>query len=268
MENRLFTRRSIIHGAALAGVAGLAVRGTGAAKAAGASGEPATLLPTGAATLATLSEKLAKAPRRRDFKSVPMILTNPDQWDNQALQEVLNYSGGPKQVWDNTDLAGPWLNLMRLSLNSQIWSFKHPHFLIASVTHGPAGLALFDQSTWAKYNFAKLTKGKFKTNTFIDIPEAAHADPADYQNPVGAFSGKANSVTVLQKRGVVFMACHDGIWELTMHLREKGHNPDKLSQEELAAELTNHLIPGVILTSDVVGELVALQQAGFTYARS
>ena len=45
------------------------------------------------------------APRRRDFKTVPMILERPDQWDHAALAEVTGYRGGPKQVWDNTGSA-------------------------------------------------------------------------------------------------------------------------------------------------------------------
>ena len=77
-------------------------------------------------------ERLAKAPRRRDFKTVPMILNEPSQWDDEALREVMAYKPVPKQVWDNTKIESPWLNLMRNSLNAQIWSFKHPDFLAVS----------------------------------------------------------------------------------------------------------------------------------------
>ena len=44
------------------------------------------------------------------------------------------------------------------------------------------------------------------------------------------------------RRGVVFMACHNAIWEQTAALLKADVNPDKLSHETLAAELTNHLI--------------------------
>ena len=100
-------------------------------------------------------ERLTKAPRRRDFKSVPMILTSSDQWDHEALSEVMAYGGGPKQIWDHVDIAGPWLNLMRNSLNAQIWSYKNPDFLCVSGTHGSAHLALYDQATWDKYQLAR-----------------------------------------------------------------------------------------------------------------
>jgi hypothetical protein len=35
-----------------------------------------------------------------------MILNNPDQWDSEALSEVLAYRPVTKQAWDNTDIAG------------------------------------------------------------------------------------------------------------------------------------------------------------------
>src|SRR5205085_648141 len=90
-------------------------------------------------------------------KTVPMILSHAEQWDHEALTDVLSYGAAQRQVWDNTDIEGPWLNLMRNALNSQIWSFNHPDFLAVSVTHGTAQLALYDQAMWDKY---QLTKGR------------------------------------------------------------------------------------------------------------
>src|ERR1700737_4242868 len=89
------------------GAIGLASAG---AKPAAAAIE-AALTPPGATHLDALKKRLAQAPRRRDFKAVPMILNHQEQWDHEALTEVLSYRPAPKQVWDNTDIGGPWLNL-------------------------------------------------------------------------------------------------------------------------------------------------------------
>ncbi|MDT7953729.1 MAG: transcriptional initiation protein Tat, partial [Acetobacteraceae bacterium] len=99
--------------------------------------------------------QLAQAPRRRRFKTVPMILTEPDQWDHEALQAVLAYKPETKQAWDMTEIGGPWLNLMRNALNAQIWSFKHPDFLVVAECHGTAQVALYDQAMWDKYFLGK-----------------------------------------------------------------------------------------------------------------
>src|SRR5712692_11076109 len=159
------------------GAIGLASAG---AKPAAAAVESA-LTPPGATHLDALKKRLAQAPRRRDFKTVPMVLNNPEQWDHEALTEVLSYRPSPKQAWDNTDIGSPWLNFMRNALNSQIWSFKHPDFLTVSATHGTALLALYDQATWEKYQFTRLAGEKFKTNTLIIEQKAAAADPGNYE---------------------------------------------------------------------------------------
>src|ERR1700721_4146305 len=68
-----------------------------------------SVVPPGAYTLLELMERLRKAPRRRDFKTVPMILDHPDLWDDTALKEVIAYRGTPKQAGGNTDIASPWM---------------------------------------------------------------------------------------------------------------------------------------------------------------
>src|SRR6202795_779053 len=172
---------------------GLASAGTRPAAAAVES----ALTPPGAMHLEALKKRLAQAPRCRDFKTVPMILNNPEQWDHEALTEVLSYGPAPRQVWDNTEIGGPWLNLMRNALNTQIWSFKHPDFLTVSVTHGSALLALYDQATWDKYRLTQLAGGGVRTNTLIIEQKAPSADPANYEDPAGTFSGEDNSVPPL-----------------------------------------------------------------------
>jgi hypothetical protein len=119
----------------------------------------------------------------------------------------------------------------------------------------------------AKYRLTKIAGGNIRSNSFIVVPAAASHDPADFQSPEGAFSPKGNNIAVLQRRGVVFLACHNAIWELAERLIAADQNPDRLAIDALAAELTNHLIPGAILTPGVVPTMVKLQIAGFVYTR-
>jgi hypothetical protein len=235
---------------------------SGLVESAHAAGEP-----TAGESLREFSKHLASIPRRRDYKTVPMIADKPDLWDAAALDALMAYNGGPKHVWDHTDLAGPWLNGMRNTLNAQIYSFNEPNFLCVSGTHGLAHLALYDQSTWDKYQFAKIAGGNISSNTFIVMPAAVSNDPADIQSVDGPFSPKGNNITVLQRRGVVFLACHNAIWELANRLITSGQNPDQLSIDSLTAELTNHLIPDLVLTPGVVPTMVNLARVGFIYTR-
>jgi len=252
---------------ALVGFGALAVGA--AALAAGPSRAATTerIIPPDARELSELMDRLRRAPRRRDFKTVPMILQHPDFWDDEALKEIIAYRGTHKQVWDNTNLAGPWLNLMRNSINGQIFSFGHKDFLAVSATHGTAHLALFDQPMWDKYELAALAGPKFKTNTLI-VPKPAPASFAESEDPNSVFGSDGDTIPALQERGVVFLACHNAIWEVTARLIASGKNPDHASHETVAAELTNHLIDGVVLTPGIVATIPELQQVGFHYAAS
>lgn len=255
----LIERRNGLKGLGLAFLAGFATPA--------AAIPVAPLIPKGARTLDALNAHLEKLPRRRNFKSVPMILNSRDQWDAEALDAVLSYAGGPKQSWDNTELTGPWLNVMRNALNVEIWAFKHPDFLCISVTHGSAQLALYDDAMWEKYQLAKLAGPTVMKNHFVAAPPATMHDPAAFEAKDGPFAPAANSISGLQRRGALFLACHNAIWELSEKLVATGINPDKRTTETLCAELTNHLIPGTILTPGAVGTLVELQREGFAYAR-
>ena len=144
---------------------------------------------------------------------------------------------------------------------------EEANFHCVSATHGTAHLALFNQDMWDKYQLAKLAGGNPGRNTLIDAPAAAARDPDDFQAVEGPFSSKDNSIVVLQRRGVVFMACHNAIWEVAERLAGAEQNPDHLGVDAIATELTNHLIPAVILTPGIVATLVKLQQAGFAYSR-
>ncbi len=220
--------------------------------------------PAGATSPQSLAAQLAALPRRRDFTSVPMILNKPEQWDFEALDAVIAYAGRRKQVWDNTDIAGAWLNVMRNSINAQQFSFRHPDFLAVSATHGTAHLALFDDEMWQKYQLAALTGGKFKSNSLLHAHPGS-ADPADYENPASLFGPAGNTIETLQSRGVVFLACHNAIWEVTGRLLATGVNPDHKSHGEIAAEMTNHLAKGIVLTPGIVATIPELQAVGFSY---
>ncbi|MBU6439529.1 MAG: transcriptional initiation protein Tat [Betaproteobacteria bacterium] len=252
-------------GAAAAAFGGLLAAGP--ARAAAQASASLDLAQPGASSLQALHKQLERARRRRDFKTVPMILTDRADWDDEALRLLRAYTGGPKQVWDNTDVKSPWLNLMRNALNAQVWSWGHPDFLAVSATHGTAHLALYDEHVWAKYKLAALLGAKAGGNSYLDTPAAAGTAASDFENPAGAFSPADNSVTVLQRRGVVFLACHNAIWEFSGALIAKGNNPDRLSHEQLAAELSNHLIPGAVLTPGVVATIPELQAAGYHYIK-
>jgi len=268
MKDVFLSRRRCLQVSALVGCSMLLGGRVSAAKEPVSAGNirPGPVTPPEAGQLRSLLEQLAKAPRRRDFKTVPMILDTSDLRDAEALDAIIAYRGSMKQLWDNTEIGSPSLNLMRNSLNTQVFSFRHPDFLEVSATHGSAQLALYDQEMWDKYQLATMAGADFKTNTLMD-PKEVPTGTAAHEDPKSVFGPAGNTIPALQQRGVVFLACHNAIWEHTAKLLEKGINPDNRSHAAIAAELTNHLIEGVVLTPGMTGTIPELQQAGFHYAK-
>lgn len=265
------TRRAAFRNLAAWTVAGssFVLAGAGAAHAqegafAGALGN---YIQPSAKMLRSLYATLAGIPRRRSFNRLPMILTRPGLWDSEALDALLAYEGTNKQVFDTTDIGSTWLSQIRNTVNAEVWALGHPSFLAVAAPHGPAGFTLLTQAAWTKYDIAALTDDTFLSNTTLADPRYTRADVANPQDPTGLYaSAGGNYIPVLQKRGVVFLACHNALWELAETLIDKGVNPDGRSTEGLVADLTASLIPGVITTPGNEAAIGMCQKAGFRYS--
>jgi hypothetical protein len=258
--NASTNRRQTLIGLGVAAVA-MAVRDSATAT------TPQSLIPRDAAALNALTAQLSSAPRRRGFKTVPMIVTRDDQWDREAFNALLAYRGGPRQLWHNRKLDGGWLDYMDSAITAEVFSFHHPDFLAVSATHGTTGLALFDQAAWDKYKIGSIAPGKMTSNTFI-LDKGNGGDPADIEKPGGVYGGDAVSIPYMMRRGVVFLMCHHAIWEFAEGLHAKGPNPDKLSVEELAADLTDHVLPQAIVVPSLVAAIPELETTGYVYIDS
>ena len=164
--------------------------------------------------------------------------------------------GRPKAVWDSMALDSPWLNLMRNAMNAHFWYFEHPDSLSTSATHCSAHPAIFGEPMWDKYRFARLTD---QTNNFAEEPVASHRNLANCEAPDGASSPMGNRIEVPRHRRAVFIRYHNAILELSRHLITTGVSPDHLPHQPPAAEPTNDLDPGIVLTSGIAATLSELQ---------
>jgi intracellular sulfur oxidation DsrE/DsrF family protein len=215
------------------------------------------------AILADLKQRLSAAPRRRNFTSVPFVVTSSDDWDHEAAQAILSYENRSLQVWECTDIGAPWLTLMREAMNGQVFSYGNPGFLPVAAVHGSAHLTLFDDTVWERHGLAALSGGKAAKNTFV-APKAGVSPLDDLQDLTGYYGPAGGQIRTLQERGAVFIACHDSIHAIARTLQQRS---DANSADTIAADLTNHLIPDTVLVPSVVAFLIELQRAGFTYAK-
>jgi len=118
---------------------------------------------------------------------------------------------------------------------------------------------------WDKYKLSELTKGDFTTNKLM-VEKDGLSPSDDIQNVSGFYGPENNNIPSLQRRGAVFVACHDSVFAIASKIVSRESSAG--SVHEVAAELTNNLIPGAVLVPSVVAFLVELQKAGFEYVRS
>ncbi len=253
------TRRSALRGLAQGTIA-LSVTAALASRADAAPDLPSQV------TLADLNYTLAAIPRRRGFKTVPLVVHDKQFWDHEAADALLAYNKHPRQMWEVTELAGPWLNLMQEAVNGQVFAFGHKNFLAVAAVHGPAHLSLFTQAAWDKYKFAAKTGGKLASNTLIT--ERPGVSPGDDLQNLDGFYGPSNAnIVTLQQRGMVFVACHDSIHAISRDLHKSAERSE-VSADEIAADLTNSLVPGAVLVPSVVAFIAELQRTGYSYAKA
>jgi intracellular sulfur oxidation DsrE/DsrF family protein len=230
-----------------------------------ANADPASAVSSQGA-LSSLARTLVGLPRRRGFQTVPFILNDRKFWDHEAADALLSYGAPQRQMWEATELAGPWLTLMREAVNGQVFAFGHHDFLEVAAVHGNAHLALFNQAIWDKYKLAAKTDGKFASNTLIvERPGVSPKD--DIQNLDGFYGPNNTNIISLQRRGMVFVACHDSIHAIARGLHTTAGLSDA-SPDEIAADLTNSLVPGAVLVPSVVAFIAELQRAGYSYAKA
>jgi intracellular sulfur oxidation DsrE/DsrF family protein len=193
------------------------------------------------------------------------MVTSRDQWDHEAAEAVLAYRNRSLQVWECTEIGAPWLNLMREAMSGQVFAHGNPGFLAVAAIHGSAHLTLFDQVAWDTHGLARLPGNMAASNTFVES-KAGTTPSDDIQDVIGYYGPENNNIHTLQERGAVFIACHDSIHAIARSIRQRsmGSGP---SADAIAADLTNHLVPGAVLVPSVVAFLVELQRCGFTYAK-
>ncbi|ASW08553.1 thiosulfate dehydrogenase [Rhizobium sp. 11515TR] len=247
------------------GASAVAVASIGTSTLSAKEKNPPPVASDGGRKLQNLSERLANVPRRRDFTSVPFMADRKDLWDHEASVELLAYDGGPRQMWEASDISAAWLNLMRESVNGQVFAHGNKDFLAVAAVHGSAHHTLFNQSMWDKYDLAEIAGAKSRRNDFI-VEKAGATAMDDHQDVDGFYGPANNNILSLQKRGAVFVACHDSIHAIARGIASRESN-SRLPADAVAADLTNNLIHGVILVPSVVAYLAELQDARFTYAK-
>jgi hypothetical protein len=171
--------------------------------------------------------------------------------------------------WPNINNTLLYFNV-RNALNGFQFSYDVPpgQTQVVVQAYASAIAAVYDDFIWQKYRFGELmgvtdptTKQPALRNIWYKSPNPAPASvPTDRANPYYSDA----SIEGLQRRGVLFLACHQ-----TIHghggtvAADTSRNSDKATADQIIEEIQAHLLPGVLVIPAGVGELVRLQDKGY-----
>ena len=192
----------------------------------------------------------------------------------QEYEAIVNRSTQVKQVYEWPNIANTLIFAnIRNSLNGFQFSYDIPAVEIQIVVqaYSSSTPATFDDFIWEKYRWGEAlgvrdpqTSQPATRNIFFPTPVSyttftAPVQPAERTHPF--FDD--TSIEGLQRRRVLFLACHQSTHALASAASASGRNPDQKSVDEIVAEFRQHFLPGVIETPAGVGELVRLQNMGY-----
>ncbi len=204
------------------------------------------------------------------------LLYRTSDWQMGLFQQLLKQKFEVKQLYDVTEIDdGNAFEHMVNSLNGLRFGFGIPaeKVKIVGAFRAKATMLNYSDALWEKYRLGELARiddprtGKpAKRNIYY---ASAAGNPPKYASQDPNDSGSAfqdASIQALQARGVQLLACHIAIYAHSGSLVEKLKL--KQTQQEVAQDLSSHLIPGVHIVPSMVSAIAMLQSKGqFSYIR-
>jgi hypothetical protein len=185
-------------------------------------------------------------------------------------EAIVNRQVQLRQVYEWPNLANSILFAnVRNGINAAVFAYGVPEeqMQVVVAAYAAASAATYDDFIWAKYRLGEA----------MGIKDPATSQPATRNiwypsaNPRPATRPLARtdpyytdtSMEGLQRRGVLFITCHQSIHALAGAAFAGGRNPDNLTADQITEEMGAHLVPGAIQTPGAVLELVRLQDKGY-----
>ncbi len=185
-------------------------------------------------------------------------------FDEAAFAGIVGRPARIRQLVESVAFNPTTLNNVKNSLNGLEFGYGYApsDVAVAMANHGAATAYGLTDAMWAKYRLGEFYKIKgnngapLTTNVFYPAKSAydPNANPDDQR---GMYQD--TSVSMLQRRGVIVLACHTAIEEQSRKLVEQGFAPTEATAQDVADDLLTHLIPGAIVVPSMVATVAVLQ---------
>jgi hypothetical protein len=198
--------------------------------------------------------------------------TDP-QYHFAEYEAIVNRDVKFRQLWQWREIVNPIINFnIANALNAAEFSYGVPagQFQVVVQAYHAANNALYDDHLWAKYRLGEafgvmdpaMSKPAIR-NIFYKSPLAS--PPAQLGVRADPYYADS-SIEGLQRRGVLYLVCHNSVHGHALQAVAGGRNPDNQTAAEIVGEIVAHLVPGSIMIPAGVFELVRLQDKGYRLA--
>lgn len=185
-------------------------------------------------------------------------------FDEAAFARSVGRPADIRQLVESVAYNPVTLNNVKNSLNGLQFGYGYAPGAIAIVmaSHGAATAWNLSDAMWAKYRLGAFYKiaGPDGTPLTANVayPAKSRFDPsASPDDEHGMYQD--TSLEMLQRRGVLLLACHTAIEEQSRKLIAGGFAPAGASPSDVAGDLLSHLVPGAIVVPSMVATVAVLQ---------
>lgn len=190
-------------------------------------------------------------------------------FDQTAFNKLLGRPADIRQMWETVAVKPVMWNNLKNAMNGLQFGYgiNPKGIAMALADHGPSASYSYSDYVWSKYRIGEFfgikgLDGKLITrNVWIKAtsPYDPDSDPNDEKSMY-----QDRSIEMLQKRGLVVLACHTAVEEQSRAIVAKGFAPLGMSPTQVADDILTHLIPGAVVVPSMVAT-VAILQARFHY---
>jgi hypothetical protein len=192
------------------------------------------------------------------------LVERRSNFDETQFARIVGRPARIRQLFESVSFNPVTLNNVKNAFNGLQFGFGYPQsaIAVALANHGPSTAYNLTDAMWTKYRigeFFKIVDASGKTVTSnVHYPAKAKYDPsASPDDEHGMYQD--TSIEMLQRRGLIVLACHTAIEEISRKLIAQGFAPTGATPKDVADDLLTHLIPGALVVPSMVATIAVLQ---------
>ena len=185
-------------------------------------------------------------------------------FDAAAFAKTVGRDAQIRQVWEAVAFKPGLLNNIKNSFNGLQFGYGYGPDAIAMAlgVHGPSAAFAYSDAIWKKYNIPTLhslvdAAGAPVTSNVYVAAKASYDTSADPDDDKGMYQD--TSLSMLQRRGLIVLACHTAIEEQARGIVKRGFAPAGMTPSQVAADILSNLIPGAVVVPSMVATMAVLQ---------